>query len=92
MWFALPDGTPLLDDVSYGAGGRTGKRAVVCQNFEPTGLMRRFDAEIWFGERVAVLGANGSGKSHFMRLLAAGGTDPEREPTRHRGRNRLRDP
>jgi len=26
---------------------------------------------------VAVLGANGSGKSHFLRLLAAGGTDPE---------------
>ena len=46
---------------------------------ELTGLMRRFDAEIWFGERVAVLGANGSGKSHFLRLLAAGGTDPERE-------------
>ena len=29
-----------------------------------------FDAEIWFGERVAVLGANGAGKSHFLRLLA----------------------
>ena len=60
-------------------GGRTGKRAVVCRDLELTGLMRRFDAEIWFGERVAVLGANGSGKSHFLRLLAAGGTDPERE-------------
>jgi ATPase subunit of ABC transporter with duplicated ATPase domains len=60
-------------------GGRTGKRAVVCKELELTGLMRPFDAEIWFGERVAVLGANGSGKSHFLRLLAAGGTDPERE-------------
>ena len=60
-------------------GGRTGKRAVVCEDLELTGLMRPFDAEIWFGERVAVLGANGSGKSHFLRLLAAGGTDPERE-------------
>src|SRR3954463_1873443 len=60
-------------------GGRTGKRAVVCRNLELTGLMRPFDAEIWFGEWVAVLGANGSGKSHFLRLLAAGGTDPERE-------------
>ena len=60
-------------------GGRTGKRAVVCTDLELTGLMRPFDAEIWFGERVAVLGANGSGKSHFLRLLAAGGTDPERE-------------
>jgi ATPase subunit of ABC transporter with duplicated ATPase domains len=60
-------------------GGRTGKRAVVCRDLELTGLMRPFDAEVWFGERVAVLGANGSGKSHFLRLLAAGGTDPERE-------------
>ena len=34
------------------------------------GLTDPFDAEIWFGERVAVLGANGAGKSHFLRLLA----------------------
>ncbi|GAA5085807.1 ATPase subunit of ABC transporter with duplicated ATPase domains [Thermocatellispora tengchongensis] len=51
-------------------GGRTGKRAVVCENLELTGLMRPFDVEIWYGERVAVLGSNGSGKSHFLRLLA----------------------
>jgi ATPase subunit of ABC transporter with duplicated ATPase domains len=42
-------------------------------------LMRPFDLEVWYGERVAVLGSNGSGKSHFLRLLAAGGTDPEAE-------------
>nr|WP_281353523.1 ATP-binding cassette domain-containing protein [Phytoactinopolyspora mesophila] len=41
--------------------------------------MRPFDLEVWFGERVAVLGSNGSGKSHFLRLLAAGGTDPDVE-------------
>ncbi|WP_280269091.1 ABC-F family ATP-binding cassette domain-containing protein [Nocardia wallacei] len=58
-------------------GGRTGKRALVCTRLELTGLMRPFDAEIWYGDRVAVLGANGSGKSHFLRLLAAGGTDPD---------------
>ncbi|WP_250445089.1 ATP-binding cassette domain-containing protein [Actinotalea sp. C106] len=60
-------------------GGRTAKRAVVVETLELTGLMRPFDAELWFGERVAVLGANGSGKSHFLRLLAAGGSDPGRE-------------
>lgn len=42
-----------------------------------SGLMRPFDAEIWFGDRVAVLGSNGSGKSHFLRLLARGGTEPD---------------
>lgn len=58
-------------------GGRTGKRAVVCEQLELTGLMRPFDLEVWYGERVAVLGSNGSGKSHFLRLLAAGGSDPD---------------
>lgn len=57
-------------------GGRTAKRAVVCENLELTGLMSPFSTEVWYGERVAVLGSNGSGKSHFMRLLAAGGTEP----------------
>ena len=42
-------------------------------------LMKPFDLEVWFGERVGVLGSNGSGKSHFLRLLAAGGSDPDRE-------------
>jgi ATPase subunit of ABC transporter with duplicated ATPase domains len=80
-------------------GGRTGKRAVVCERLELTGLMQPFDLEVWYGERVAVLGSNGSGKSHFLRLLAAGGTDPDVEhrpvgeapvaPVPHSGRARL---
>ena len=80
-------------------GGRTGKRAVVCEDLEMTGLMRPFDLEVWYGERVAVLGSNGSGKSHFLRLLAAGGTDPDVAhrpvddtpvaPVRHTGRAKL---
>jgi len=60
-------------------GGRTGKRAVVCENLELSGLMKPFDLEVWYGERVAVLGSNGSGKSHFLRLLAIGGSDPDVE-------------
>jgi ATPase subunit of ABC transporter with duplicated ATPase domains len=51
-------------------GGRTGIRAITCRQLELTGLMKPFDLEIFFGERVAVLGSNGSGKSHFLRLLA----------------------
>jgi ATPase subunit of ABC transporter with duplicated ATPase domains len=80
-------------------GGRTGKRAVVCEGLGLTGLMQPFDLEVWYGERVAVLGSNGSGKSHFLRLLAAGGTDPDVghrpvqdvpvEPVRHTGLTRL---
>jgi ATPase subunit of ABC transporter with duplicated ATPase domains len=63
-------------------GGRTGKRAIMCENLELTGLTRAFSTEIWYGERVAVLGANGSGKSSFLRLL--GGDD-----IRHAGSARL---
>ncbi|MBA2773630.1 MAG: ABC-F family ATP-binding cassette domain-containing protein [Nocardioidaceae bacterium] len=80
-------------------GGRTGKRAVICERLELTGLMKAFDLEVWYGERVAVLGSNGSGKSHFLRLLAAGGSDPDVEhrpvsevpikPVEHSGRARL---
>ncbi|MBC2875917.1 MULTISPECIES: ABC-F family ATP-binding cassette domain-containing protein [Streptomyces] len=51
-------------------GGRTGVRAVTCAGLELTGLMKPFDLEVFYGERVAVLGSNGSGKSHFLRLLA----------------------
>ncbi len=63
-------------------GGRTGKRVVSCEQLELTGLMLPFDFEAWYGDRIAVLGSNGSGKSHFLRLLAAGGSDPnpEHEP------------
>ncbi|MFY1635918.1 ABC-F family ATP-binding cassette domain-containing protein [Solwaraspora sp. WMMB335] len=59
------------------SGGRTGKRAVICEQLELDGLTYPFDLEIWYGDRVAVLGANGTGKSHFLRLLARGGSDPD---------------
>jgi ATPase subunit of ABC transporter with duplicated ATPase domains len=80
-------------------GGRTAKRAVICEGLELTGLMQPFDLEVWFGERVAILGSNGSGKSHFLRLMARGGSDPDVEhrpvgdvvpaPVDHRGVARL---
>jgi ATPase subunit of ABC transporter with duplicated ATPase domains len=53
------------------SGGRTGLRAVTCAGLALTGLTSPFDLEVFYGERVAVLGGNGSGKSHFLRLLAA---------------------
>jgi ATPase subunit of ABC transporter with duplicated ATPase domains len=63
-------------------GGRTGKRAVMCEALELTGNAAAFDAEIWYGDRVAVLGSNGSGKTTFLRLLAG-------EHIAHQGQARL---
>lgn len=102
-----PEAVPLRQNVRMRlSGGRTAKRAVVVEGLElragaegEAELMRPFDAEIWFGERVGILGSNGSGKSHFLRLLAAGGSDPDLEhrpvgdfrpsPVAHEGRVRL---
>ena len=80
-------------------GGRTAKRAVICTDLEMENLTFPFDLEIWYGDRVAVLGANGTGKSHFLRLLAGGGTSPDVEnqpvdgaplaPVKHNGVARL---
>ncbi|MDQ0647364.1 ATPase subunit of ABC transporter with duplicated ATPase domains [Microbacterium natoriense] len=73
-----PEERPPVQDFDMRLrGARTGKRAVVATALELTGLMSPFDAEIWYGDRVAVLGSNGSGKSHFLRLLARGGSDPD---------------
>ncbi|PWD52184.1 ABC transporter [Serinibacter arcticus] len=75
-----PEAVPEVQQVTMRLrGGRTAKRAVVVEGLELTGLARPFDAELWFGERVGILGANGTGKSHFLRLLAAGGSDPDAE-------------
>ncbi len=63
-------------------GSRTGKRAVVCERLEIAGLTDPFDLELWYGERVAVLGGNGVGKSHFLRLLnEASGAAPDPNST-----------
>jgi ATPase subunit of ABC transporter with duplicated ATPase domains len=51
-------------------GGRTGEQVVIADQLALTGLTSPFDLGIYYGERVALLGANGSGKSHLLRLLA----------------------
>ena len=81
-----PQAVPLAQKVTMRlAGGRTAKRAVVCTRLELTGLMAPFDLEVFYGDRVAVLGSNGSGKSHFLRLAGA-----RRLRSRHRASTGVR--
>jgi hypothetical protein len=45
----------------------------MCEDLELTGLMRPFDAEIWYGERVAVLGSNRLGQVPLPSITDVGG-------------------
>jgi ATPase subunit of ABC transporter with duplicated ATPase domains len=54
-------------------GADSGRIALRCEGLEIDGLTDPFDLEVHLGDRVAVLGPNGTGKSHLLRLL---GGDP----------------
>jgi ATPase subunit of ABC transporter with duplicated ATPase domains len=51
-------------------GGDSGRKVLECESLGIDGLVNPFDVTITFGERVAVVGPNGTGKSHFLRLLS----------------------
>jgi ATPase subunit of ABC transporter with duplicated ATPase domains len=56
-------------------GGRTGTIALRLKALGFPGLVQPFSSEILFGQRVGVIGKNGTGKSHFARLLAGQAVD-----------------
>jgi ATPase subunit of ABC transporter with duplicated ATPase domains len=64
-------------------GADSGRIVLRCEQLEIAGLTDAFDLEVHLGDRVAVLGPNGTGKSHLLRLL---GGDPTVE---HEGGFRL---
>jgi ATPase subunit of ABC transporter with duplicated ATPase domains len=51
-------------------GADSGRIALRLDGLELSGLTDAFDLEVHFGDRVAVLGPNGTGKSHLLRLIA----------------------
>ena len=66
-----PPARPAPQNVSMRlVGARTGKRVLAIERLELEGLTDPFDTEVLFGERIGVVGLNGTGKSHFLKLLA----------------------
>jgi ATPase subunit of ABC transporter with duplicated ATPase domains len=71
-----PEAPPLEQDVKVGLrGGRTGLRAltfeqVAIKSGSGEFLTQPFDFEVFFGDRIAILGKNGTGKSHFFRMIS----------------------
>ena len=68
-----PPPAPVADQVVEHADPRRrlrAPRARARRRSASTGLVRPFSDEIHFGERVGVIGPNGGGKTHLMRLLA----------------------
>ena len=57
-------------------GGDSARRAIAVKAAAIDGLLRPFSDEVHFGERVGVIGPNGGGKTHLLRLLA-GEDDPD---------------
>lgn len=70
-------------------GSRTGVRVVTCEQVQIDGLLKPFDFEIFYGDRVAVLGSNGAGKSHLLRLFAETEADEIRVGKPWSGRKKI---
>ena len=60
-------------------GGDSARRVIDLKAVAIDGLVRPFTEEVHFGERVGLIGPNGSGKTHLIRLLAG-------DPIEHAGR------
>jgi ATPase subunit of ABC transporter with duplicated ATPase domains len=81
---AGPPPAPVKDQqIQVRIPGADSARIVVrLRDIAIDGLVRPFEEEIHLGERVGLIGPNGSGKTHLIRLLAG-------EPIAHDGELRL---
>ncbi len=68
---------PILErkgvNISFETEGRSGKDAIVCQSlgksYGTRQLFRNVDMLVRYGERIGILGANGTGKSTLIKLM-----------------------
>lgn len=70
-----PPPPPRVQDVKVNLRStRTGERVVTCEDLVIENLTEPFSIEIYYQDRVAILGKNGSGKSHFLRMISGDST------------------
>ncbi len=74
---AGPPPPPVPDQQIHVAlrGADSARRVVMMDEVSTGDLFLPFSDEVFFGERVGLIGPNGTGKSHLMRALA--GEDPD---------------
>ena len=66
-----PPPPPRVQDVKVNLRStRTGERVVTCEDLTIENLTEPFTIEIYYQDRVAILGKNGTGKSHFLRMVS----------------------
>ena len=70
-----PPPPPRVQDVKVNLRStRTGERVVTCEDLTIENLTEPFTIEIYYQDRVAILGKNGTGKSHFLRMVSGDST------------------
>ncbi len=71
----LPDADAPKMNISFDVDVQPGK--IVCEiknaskSYGDLSILNNADAEIWRGDKIALVGANGKGKSTLMRIIAA---------------------
>ena len=70
-----PPPPPRVQEVKVNLrSARTGERVVTCEELTIENLTEPFSIEIYYQDRVAILGKNGTGKSHFLRMVSGDST------------------